>query len=86
MRAMDHLEYKCDDKCPQFKSLLKICFHTVAAAQHNGELDGFMGVYRKKYRKHQPNLSELAVHDMPASAGHKGGKLSKRQDALIAYK
>jgi len=37
VRAINHLEYKCDDKCPQFKSL-KICSHTVTAAQHNGAL------------------------------------------------
>lgn len=48
VRVMENLEYRCDDKCPQFKSL-KICSHTVASAQSNGEIDEFMDVYRKKY-------------------------------------
>jgi len=66
-------EYKCDDKCPQYKSL-KICSHTVAAAGSNGDIDQFMSVYWKRYSSGQPNLSELAIHDVPAGAGQKGGK------------
>ena len=30
-------QYKCDDRCPQHRSL-SICSHTVAAAESNGEL------------------------------------------------
>ena len=78
VKVMDDLEYKCDDKCPQFKSL-KICSHTVAAAQCNGEINKFMDVYRKKYGRLQPNLSELAIHGMPAGAGRKGGKTPRKK-------
>ena len=71
-------KYKCDDKCPQYKSL-SICSHTVAAAQFNSEVKEFMEWYRKKHGNHQPRFTQLAVHDMPAAAGRKGGKLPKKR-------
>ena len=48
-------------------------------SEYNGDIDGFMNIYRKRYGSLQPNLSELAIHDMPAGAGHKGGKVPKRK-------
>ena len=72
----DNFEYKCDVRCPQFKSLA-ICSHTVAAAQSNSELKEFIDQYREKNGKHQPHYTQLAVHDMPAAAGRKGVKLPR---------
>ena len=74
----DNFEYKCDEKCPQFKSLA-ICSHTVAAAQFNNEIKEFIACYRKKHGTHQPRFTQLAVHDMPAAAGRKCGKLPKKK-------
>ena len=45
----------------------------------SGDLVGFMKVYRKKYGRRPPNLSDFAVHDVPAGAGRKGGKLPKKK-------
>ena len=73
-----NFEYKCDDKCPQFKALA-ICSHTVAAAQSNSELKEFIAQYRKKHGKQQPHFTQLAVHDMPTAAGRKGGKLPRKK-------
>ena len=61
----------CDDNCPQYKSA-KICSHTVAAAEHNNLLDGFIASYRKV--KASPNLTTLATAGMPKGRGHKGSK------------
>ena len=39
-------QYRCDDKCPQHKSMA-LCSHTVVAAESNGELQQFMDWYSK---------------------------------------
>ena len=72
--ATDNYEYKCDGKCPRYKSLA-MCSHTVAAAQSNGELKEFIDWFHQKHENHHPCLTQLAVHNMPSAAGHKGGKL-----------
>ena len=59
----------CDDNCPQYKSA-KI--HTVAAADHNNLLNGFIASYRKV--KASPNLTKLATAGMPKGRAHKGNK------------
>ena len=35
--ATKEFQYKCDDKCPKYKSL-SLCLHRVTAAESNGEL------------------------------------------------
>ena len=77
--ASDNFEYKCDDKCLQFKTLA-ICSHTVAAAQSNSEIKEFIAQYCKKNGKHQPHCTQLAVHDMPTAAGRKGRKLPRKKE------
>ena len=62
--TLGNFEYKCDDKCPQFKALA-ICSHAVAAAQSNSELKAFIAQYCKKHGKQQPHSTQLGVHDMP---------------------
>ena len=34
-------EYSCDEKCPNWNSL-RVCSHSVAAAEDNGELHSFV--------------------------------------------
>jgi len=55
--------YHCD---ANYKPL-KICSHTVAVAEVNGELKQFIEVFTKKRRR--PNLTKLALHGMPAGRG-----------------
>ena len=72
------IQYKCDEKCPQYKSL-HICSHCVAAAEANGDLADFIKWFCHKHGKKTPNLTELATHGMPAGAGRKGGKPVKKR-------
>ena len=58
--------YHCDNDCANYKSL-KICSHTVAVAEVNGELKQFIEVFTNKRRR--PNLTKLALHGMPAGRG-----------------
>lgn len=69
------LKYECDDKCLHFKSI-KLCSHTVAAAEINNELKEFV---KTKRSCDSPNLMQLGTHGMPAGAGRKGGKLPKKK-------
>ena len=62
-------QYRCDDRCPQHKSL-GVCSHSVAAAESNGELQKFLELYSKEQHI---NMIQLATHGMPAGAGRKGG-------------
>ena len=56
---------------------MKICSHTVAAAEVNGELKQFIDNFTKK--KRQPNLTKLALHGMPAGRGRKGGQPPRKR-------
>ena len=69
--------FMCDSDCVNFKSL-GICSHTVAVAHINDQLPQFVSNLKKA--KKQPNLTQLAVHEMPAGAGknHKNEKGSHR--------
>ena len=69
-------QYKCDDKCLQYKSV-SVCSHTVAAAEINGHLTKFIDFLRR--HNCSPNLTQLAQHGMPAGAGRKGGKPAKKK-------
>lgn len=62
-------QYSCDDKCPNWKSL-RVCSHSVAAAEENGELHLFVD-WLKKVKK-SPNLTQLALTTMPKGRGRKG--------------
>ena len=74
VRAHEH-KYKCDDRCPHFKSI-SLCSHVVAAAESNGDLIEFVNWFGFKHGS-GPNLIRMATHDMPAGAGHKNGKAPK---------
>ena len=70
VRGASQANYVCDEKCPQFKSL-HICAHTVAAAETNGALVKFVGVFLKHDGQKPANFTKLALHDMPSHPGKK---------------
>jgi len=72
LESVKGFKYECDDKCPHFKSI-HLCSHTVVAAEINHELKAFINA---KSSCDSPNLG---THEMPAGAGHKGGKLAKKK-------
>ena len=49
----------CDSECPNYQSL-KICSHTVAVAEPNGELGAFIKLFTKK--ANPLNITKLALH------------------------
>ena len=61
--------YHCDSECANYRSL-KICSHTVAVAESNGELAAFVALFTKKAKP--PNITKLALHGMPSGRGRKG--------------
>ena len=62
-------QYACDGECPNWKSL-KVCSHTVAAAEDNHDLDAF--IHWLKKAKKVPNMTELVTTSMPKGRGRKG--------------
>ena len=55
----------------------KLCSHTVAVAEKDGILMGFIKKYAKSSRK--PNLTSLATHYMPKGRGKKATKATQRR-------
>ena len=76
VRANEH-KYKCDDRCPHFKSI-SLCSHVVAAAESNGYLVQFVNWFCSK-QGGGPNLMRIATHDMPAGAGRKNKKAPRKK-------
>lgn len=76
--SVNGFKYECDDKCPHFKSI-KLCSHTVAASEVNGELKEFIKWIKSKGSCDTPNLMQLGTHGMPAGAGRKAGKVAKKK-------
>ena len=60
--------FKCDRTCPNFNAL-KLCSHTVAAANRNKELKIFLSKYKPSF-----NITGMILTDMPKKPGRKGGK------------
>ena len=60
--------FKCDRTCPNFNAL-KLCSHTVTAANRSKELNLFL-------LKHKPSfdVTGAIMTDMPKNPGKKGGK------------
>jgi len=73
------LQYKCDDKCPHYKSV-HICSH-IAAAEANGDLQKFLEWFCHHGRQ-VPNLTKLSTHGMPAGADKKGGKVARKKTGI----
>ena len=69
-------QYVCDSTCIQWNSA-KICSHTLAVAETNGELKQFLQWYTTSGVS--PNITTLAMEGLPKGrAGQKGGR-SKRK-------
>ena len=69
-------QYMCDSTCIQWNSA-KICSHTLAVAETNGELKQFLQWYTTSGVS--PNITTLAMEGLPKGrAGQKGGR-SKRK-------
>lgn len=75
--SVEGLQYKCDDKCPHYKSV-SICSHTIAAAEANGDLQNFLEWFGHHGRQ-VPNLTKLSTHGMPSGAGKKGSKTPRKK-------
>ena len=65
-------ECKCEKNCPHYNGI-RICSHTVVAAQSNGELLDFMKWFQQSHSKKATNLSSVVKTDMPKYPGRKGG-------------
>ena len=63
-------QYSCDHGCLPWKSS-KICAHTVAVAEKNGELLTFLQWYIRTNQ--EPNITSLAMSGLPSGRGRKGG-------------
>ena len=63
-------QFLCDGNCPMFGAY-KICAHTLATAEVNGKLKGFLTWFSKSLRT--ANLSKLSNIGMPAKSGKKKG-------------
>ena len=61
-------QFICDSHCPMFASY-KICSHTLAAAEVNGQLADFLLWFNKTLRR--ANLTKLSDIGMPTTSGKK---------------
>ena len=66
-------EYRCEKNCPHYNGI-RICSHSVATAQQNGELSQFLIWFRQSFSKKGVNLTSTVKTDMPKNPGRKGGK------------
>ena len=66
--SQPHLSQLCDGKCPNWKSL-KVCSHSVAAAEHNGDLEAFIQWLKKV--KTAPSITKLVTTTTPKGRGRK---------------
>jgi hypothetical protein len=69
-------EVSCEPTCLRWSSY-KLCAHTIAVAEKEGVLMGFIKKYAKSSR--EPNLTNLATHDMPKGRGKKATKATQRR-------
>lgn len=65
-------EYRCEKSCPHWNGM-KICSHTIATAESNGELKNFLAWHKCKRSNKPINLSAVVHTDMPLNPGRKGG-------------
>ena len=73
-------QYCCDSDCGNYKSL-SICSHSVAAAEIDGELKGFIDWFVKA--KKRPNITNLVLTGMPSGRGRKGGAPPRKKKKSI---
>ena len=66
-------EYRCEKNCPHYNGI-RICSHSVATAQDNGELLVFLTWFSQSFSKRGMNLNSAAKTDLVARGG--GGEAS----------
>jgi hypothetical protein len=66
-------EYCCEKNCPHYSGI-RICSHSVATIQQNGELLQFLIWFRQSFSKKGVNLTSTVKTDMPKNPGRKGGE------------
>ena len=69
-------EVSCDTICLRWAAY-KLCSHTIAVAEKETVLATFLKKFAKASR--EPNLTSLAVHDMPKGRGKKATKATQRR-------
>ena len=74
-------QYCCDSDCGNHKSL-GICSHSVAVAETDGELKGFIDWFVKA--KKRPNITSLVLTGMPIGRGRKGGVPPRKKKKSVA--
>ena len=69
-------QYMCDAQCPQWASI-KICSHTVAVAEKNGQLLKFLKWYSSTHQK--TNITAIGMLNMPKGRGQKGSVAKRKR-------
>ena len=72
------IQYKCDDKCLQYKSI-GMCSHVIAVSEYNCDLSEFLKWYCTNRGTKSLNLSDLGQVRMRQGAGRKGGKAPRKK-------
>jgi len=75
LRGKSKGDYKCDKLCPHWQGM-KLCSHSVAAAQSNGELKFYLN---RKRKSSKISVTPLVRTDMPLCPGSKFNTSSKRK-------
>ena len=75
IQAKSDEQYICDSNCQQWISS-QLCSHTLAVAERNDDLSFFLQWYTTHAKR--PNISTLAMSNLPRGRGRKGGR-AKRQ-------
>ena len=79
-------QYKCDEKCISWISS-KICSHSIAVAEVNGDLCSFLQWYNTSGT--EPNITALAMSGLPSGRGRKGGvprrKRTQKKDVPVEH-
>lgn len=69
-------EVSCEPTCLRWASY-KLCSHTIAVAEKEGVLMGFINKYARSNR--EPNITTLATQDMPKGRGKNPTKATQRR-------
>ena len=72
MKGKANGEHRCKKSCPHWNGI-KICSHTIATVESNGDLSKFLVWYKEKRSTKAANLSAVVRTDMPQYPGRKGG-------------
>ena len=76
-------QYDCDKTCGNWNST-RVCSHTLAVAEVNGDLSVFVSWFVKSKKK--PSLTNLVVTGMPDGRGKKGGRSAQRKKKTVPPK